>query len=157
RDTEGDRLVAIELLPPEISNNSERRGRLQNTIVAVAAVSHRNLARPYELASADGQDFIVSELVEGESLDTMLRRERLHRRDLFAFALQIVSALEAVHDAGLVHGGLNGGCVILDAQRRIKVLNCGIARALAIEGEEPAPEIACYCSPEQVEGKELDA
>jgi Tol biopolymer transport system component len=156
RDTQGDRLVAIEMLPAEVSSNPERRRQVEAAVAAAAGVSHPNLARPYELASADGQDFVVSELVEGESLDTMLRRERLHRRDLFGFALQIAEALEAVHTAGLVHGGLNGGSVVLDAQRRIKVLNCGIARALAVQGEEPAPEIACYCSPEQVEGKELD-
>jgi len=156
RDTQGDRLVAICALPPTLSSNAERRRRVQEAIAAAAGVSHLNLARIYELASADGQDFIVSELVEGESLDTILARGRLHRPDLFDFARQIASALEAVHAAGLVHGGLRENCVILDTQRRIKVLDCGIARALAMEGEELAPEVVCWYSPEQVQGKELD-
>ncbi len=156
RDTQGDRLVAICPLSPEVSSNPERRRRIQQAVAAAAGISHPNLARFHELASVDGQDFIVSELVEGESLDTILQRERLHRSDLFDFARQIADALEAAHAAGLAHGGLRESCVVLDAQRRIKILDCGLARALAMEGEEAAPEIACYYSPEQVEGKELD-
>jgi serine/threonine protein kinase len=73
RDTQGDRLVAICALPPKLSSDPERRRRVQEAVIAAAGVSHLNLARIYELASADGQDFIVSELVEGESLDTILR------------------------------------------------------------------------------------
>ncbi len=156
RDTEAGRLVAINTLPPEVAKSPERLRRIQDAVSAAASVSHPNLARPFELVSADGQDFIVSELVEGESLDTFLRRERLHRRDLFGFARQIAAALDAVHRAGLVHGGLQGSSVVLDSQRRIRVLDCGLARALAVEGDEPSPETACYYSPEQVEGKELD-
>jgi Tol biopolymer transport system component len=156
RDTQGDRLVAIGALPPDLSNDPERRRRLEQAVAAAANVSHPNLASLYELASVGGQDFIVGELVEGESLDTLLRQGRLHRRDLFDFARQIASALEAVHAAGVVHGGLRESSVVLDAQRRIKVLDCGIARALAKEGDEPAPEIVCWYSPEHVEGKELD-
>jgi Tol biopolymer transport system component len=156
RDTQGDRLVAIGALPPDLANNPERRRRLEQAIAAAASVSHPNLERVYELASVDGQDFIVCELVEGESFDVILRQGRLHRRDLFDFARQIASALEAVHAAGVVHGGLRESCVVLDAQRRIKVLDCGIARALAKEGDEPPPEVVCWYSPEQVEGKELD-
>jgi Tol biopolymer transport system component len=156
RDTQGDCLVAIGALPPEVSSNPERRRRIQEAVAAAAGVRHPNLARLYELVSADGQDFIVSELVEGESLDTILRRGRLHRPDLFDFARQIAGALEAAHAAGVVHGGLRESSIVLDAQRRIKVLDCGLARALATEGEEPAPEIVCCYSPEQVEGKDLD-
>jgi eukaryotic-like serine/threonine-protein kinase len=156
RDTETNRLVAIKALAPAVTGNPEQRRRIQEAVTAAAAISHPNLARTYELASADGQDFIVSELVEGDSLDVILRRERLHRRDLFSFARQIAASLEAAHAAGVIDGGLHDGCVVLDAQRRIKVLNYGLARALAIEGEELPLGIACYCSPEQVEGHELD-
>ncbi len=157
RDREASGFVSIRQLAPGVTANPDQRRRIQEAVAAVSGVSQPNLARLYEFASADNQDFIVGELVEGESLDTILRRERLHRRDLFEFARQIAGALEALHSAGLIHGGLNSARVVLDAQRRIKVLDAGVAPLLRIEGEELPPEIACFCSPEQVEGEELDA
>jgi Tol biopolymer transport system component len=129
---------------------------MKDTVAALARVSHPNLARVYELAEADGQLLLITELVDGETLDSILKRERLHRHDLFSFARQIAGALEAAHAAGVIHGGLHGGVVTLDSQRRIKVLDCGVARVLAMGGEELPVDIACYGSPEQVEGKELD-
>src|SRR5262249_29317686 len=83
RDNETDRLVALRFLP---RGGPERKRRIQETIAAVASVSHPNLAGLFELGTDDEQDFIVTELVEGETLDSILKRERLHRRDLFSFA-----------------------------------------------------------------------
>jgi eukaryotic-like serine/threonine-protein kinase len=153
RDPESERLVALRSLPP---CDAQRKQRVQDAVAAVSGIIHPNLARVFEFVDADGKQFLVTELVEGESLDSILKRERLHRRDLFSFARQIVAALDAAHAAGVIHGGLVDRVVILDAQRHIKVLDCGLARALAVDGEELSPEIACYCSPEQVEGNQLD-
>ncbi len=156
RDTQTGGLFALKTLPAALTADPERRRRIQEAVTAAAAVSHPNLAHTYELDTADGVDFLVSELVEGEPLDQILRRERLHRRDLYSFARQIVAALGAAHEAGLVHGGLCGACILLDRQRRIKVLDCGLSRALRVSEDDTPPDIACYFSPEQVEGEELD-
>src|SRR5258706_407883 len=121
RDPESERLVALKPLPPL---DPERKERLQAAVAAAAGIVHPNLARVFEFVEADDKEFLVTELVEGESFDSILQRERLHRRDLFSFARQIVAALEAAHAAGVIHGGLGGGVVMLDAQRRIKVLDC---------------------------------
>jgi len=102
RDTETDRLVALKFLPP---GDPERKRRIQDAVAAVASVSHPNLARLFELVEAEEQDFLVTELVEGEPLDSILRRERLHRRLLFSFARQIAAALEAANACGVIHGG----------------------------------------------------
>ncbi len=155
-DTESGRMVSIRALAPELTATAEKRQRLQEAVAAALSINHPNLARIYEFFSAEGQDFIVSELVEGDTLDKLLRSERLHRRDLFSFARQIVGALDAVHEAGLVHAGLNGANLVLDAQRRIRILDCNLARFLRIDNEELPTEIACFCSPEQVEGDPLD-
>jgi Tol biopolymer transport system component len=153
RDTTADRLVALRLLAP---CDPGRRQRIQDAVAAAVGLNHPNLARVFEFGQADGQDFLATELVEGERLDSMLKRARLHRRDLFLFARQIAGALEAAHAAGVIHGQLHDGAVFLDAQGRIKILDCGLARALEVDGEELPVETACYFSPERVEGKELD-
>src|SRR6266567_8420869 len=94
RDPESERLFALRSLPPL---DSGRKQRLQDAVAAVASIVHPNLARVFEFVEADGKQFLVTELVEGESFDSILKRERLHRRDLFSFSRQIVAALDAAH------------------------------------------------------------
>src|SRR5438445_5718490 len=79
RDKDADRLVALRVVEP---CSPERAQRIRQAVAGAAALSHPNLARVYEFAESDGQRFLVTELVEGESLDSILKRERLHRRDL---------------------------------------------------------------------------
>src|SRR5262249_56780757 len=99
RDPDTERLVALRSLPP---CDSERKQGLRDLVTAVSGIIHPTLARVFEFVEADDKEFLVTELVEGESFDSILKRERLHRRDLFSFARQIVAALGAAHAAGLI-------------------------------------------------------
>jgi len=171
RDSKLKRDVAIKLLPEDVAGDPERLARLQREAELLAALNHPNIAAIHNLEEHDGAHFLVLELVEGETLDARLGRGALPVDEALDLCGQIAEALEAAHDAGIIHRDLKPANVIVTAAGRAKVLDFGIAKALAGSARAAAATskptaltgtgmilgTAPYISPEQVRGQPVDA
>jgi eukaryotic-like serine/threonine-protein kinase len=160
RDTRLRREVALKILPEEVSGDASRRARFEREARAVAALNHPNIVAVYDV----GDDYMVCELVEGETL----RRARFGLRKGLDIAAQIASGLAAAHAAGIVHRDLKPDNVLVTKDGRAKILDFGLARirppqAAAADATvtlrtEPGVVMGTvgYMSPEQVRGFEAD-
>ena len=162
------REVAIKALADEIQGDSAGFRRLEREARALANLNHPNVATIYGFEVLDGTPYLVLELVEGESLHERLSRGRLRLREAIDVARQVAAGLEEAHRKGVVHRDLKPSNVMLGADRRVMLLDFGIAKAVARDGEGPdgtytrtAPGAvlgtAPYMSPEQIRGDEVDA
>ena len=170
RDPRLGRNLAVKVLPHEVAMDLSRRQRFELEARAVAALNHPNIVAIYDIGSADGVDFIVSELVEGETLRATIKQGPLPLRKTLEVAVQIADGLAAAHAAGIVHRDLKLENVMLTPQGRVKILDFGLAKSMV---RLPAPGDAtqsmnftqpgtiigtvAYMSPEQAAGvAELD-
>jgi len=175
RDTRLDREVAIKVLPEALARDAERIARFQREAKLLASLNHPNIAAIYGFEEADGKNFLVLELVEGETLADSLQRGALSVEDTLDVGKQIAEALEAAHDKGVIHRDLKPANVKVSPEGKVKVLDFGLAKALTggDEGSQSetanSPTItanftrpgvilgtAAYMSPEQARGKPLD-
>jgi eukaryotic-like serine/threonine-protein kinase len=180
RDTHLDRFVAIKVLPPEKVADAERKRRFVQEAKSASALNHPNIITIHDIASDNGIDFIAMEYVPGKSLNQVITRKGLPLAEVLKYAVQIADALATAHAAGIIHRDLKPGNVMVSgAPARsgfIKVLDFGLAKltdtANSPDGEftgsmhqEGAPVSAegaivgtvSYMSPEQAEGKKVDA
>jgi eukaryotic-like serine/threonine-protein kinase len=162
RDPRLGRDVALKILPAEFARDSSRRARFEQEARVVAALSHPNIVAVYDV----GDGYIVSELVDGETL----RAANLGLRKTLDVAEQIAGGLSAAHAAGIVHRDLKPDNVLVTKEGRAKILDFGLARirqnVAAATGEtrtatvrtEPGVVMGtvAYMSPEQVRGLEAD-
>jgi serine/threonine protein kinase len=176
RDTHLDRFVAIKVLPPEKVADPERKRRFVQEAKAASALNHPNIITIHDITQQSGIDFIVMEFVPGKTLDELIPRKggalgaRLNKA--LKVAVQIADALAAAHAAGIIHRDLKPGNVMLTEDGRVKVLDFGLAKLTEIApfGEDeptrtlkPATEegailgTVAYMSPEQAQGKKVDA
>ena len=103
RDTRLKRDVAIKILPEEFSSDAHRVSRFQREAEVLASLNHPNIATIYDLQEANGSRFLILELVEGETLADRIARGPIPVDEAMAIAKQIVEALEAAHERGIVH------------------------------------------------------
>ena len=163
------RRVALKFLPPGVENDRAWLARFQREAEALASVSHPNIAAIHGLAEADAQRCLVLEYVDGESLESRIRRGPLPVAEAVAVCSQIADALESAHGRGIIPRDLNPGNIKITADGRVKLLDFGIAKALAgppgpgmSEGvrELSHPGVvlgtARYMSPEQAAGRPVD-
>ena len=170
-DTRLGRRVAIKILPRDQIADAERKKRFLQEARAASALNHPNIVTLHDIASDSGVDYLVMELVEGESLDKLMH-QRLLVSEALNYAHQIAVGLAAAHAAGIVHRDIKPGNVIVTADSQVKILDFGLAklteRFASNAGEtvkkEPAlTEVGtlmgtvAYMSPEQVAAKSLDA
>ena len=175
-DTHLDRPVAIKVLPPGKVADPERRGRFVQEAKAASALRHPNIVVIHDIASDRGLDFMVMELVEGQSLDEIVGRRGLKLNEALGFAVQIADGLAKAHAAGIVHRDLKPTNVMVTADGLVKILDFGLAKltedipaagfgaTMTLDaGGRPRTEegyilgTAAYMSPEQAEGKRVDA
>jgi serine/threonine protein kinase/Tol biopolymer transport system component len=172
RDARLNRDVAIKVIHPAESANPNALPRFEQEARALAALNHPNLLAIYDIGVEGGSPYIVSELLEGETLRKRLTRERLSYRRALDFAQQIVRALVAAHEKGIVHRDLKPENIFLTDDGRVKVLDFGLAKL--IEPERPAESSSddtetlvrteagkivgtvAYMSPEQLRGQNVD-
>ena len=168
RDTHLDRLVAIKVLPPEKLAEQERKQRFLREAKAASSLNHPNIITVHEVANEDGLDFIVMELVAGKPLSHLIGRKGLKLGDTLKYGAQIADALATVHAVGIIHRDLKPGNIMVTESGLVKVLDFGLAKMEAIgplaatqttkQTEEGAiVGTIAYMSPEQAEGKKLDA
>jgi serine/threonine-protein kinase len=172
-DTNLHRHVAIKVLPDEFAQDAERLARFQREAQVLASLNHPNIATLYGLEESSGKRFIVMELVEGQTLAHRLLKGPLSVEEALEVCRQIGEGLEAAHEKGVVHRDLKPGNVMITADDKVKILDFGLAKALAGDSHPPdathSPTIteamtrpgvimgtAAYMSPEQARGKPVD-
>ena len=171
-DTHLDRPVSIKILPPERVADPDRRRRFQQEAKAASALNHSNIVHIYDIASADGIEFIAMEFVDGQTLAELIGAKRLKTRDTVRYAAQIADALAAAHARGIVHRDIKPSNIMVNERGQVKVLDFGIAKLLDQAEDDPANATrttplrteegtivgsVAYMSPEQAEGRAVDA
>src|SRR6266568_182442 len=169
RDTRLNRDVAIKVMPGLYSTDADRLRRFEQEAQAAAALNHPNILVVYHMGIFDGAPYIVSELLEGETLRERLKRSPLSVRKVIEYGAQIARGLAAAHEKGIIHRDLKPENLFLTKDGQVKILDFGLARLLEIkqlEFTKPAHEAQTvagmllgtvgYMSPEQVRGEPAD-
>ncbi len=172
RDTRLERTVAVKVLPSQMSASPEVRQRFEREAKTISQLSHPHICAVHDVGSQGGVEYLVMEYLEGQTLRDKLAAGPLPSEDLLRFGRQIAQALDAAHRRAIVHRDLKPANVML-TRSGVKLLDFGLARALAPTSEEHLTQAATaasgltqdgfilgtvgYMSPEQAEGKEIDA
>lgn len=172
RDEKLNRDVAIKVLPVAFSQDSERLLRFEQEAQAAGSLNHPNILSVYDVAMHNGSPYVVSELLEGESLRDRMVGAALPQRKAIEYALQIVHGLAAAHEKGIVHRDLKPDNLFLTRDDRVKILDFGLAKLIQSADEHkaqtdvPTRKIRTdpgtvmgtvgYMSPEQVRGQQVD-
>ncbi|MFN0151714.1 MAG: serine/threonine-protein kinase, partial [bacterium] len=175
-DTSLGREVAIKLLPESFAENAERVARFEREAKVLASLNHPGIAAIYGLHVSEGRRFLAMEYAPGEDLAQRLLRGAVPLDETIEIGRGIAEAVEAAHEQGIVHRDLKPANVKVGPDGRVKVLDFGLAKALAPEGgaslgsassllptvTSPATMAgvvlgtAAYMSPEQARGKPID-
>ncbi len=173
RDTRLDRTVAVKVLPQHLANTPVARQRFEREARAVSALNHPHICTLFDVGSQDSTNYIVMEYLEGETLAARLEKGALPLEQVLRTGIEMADALDKAHRAGIIHRDLKPGNIML-TKSGAKLLDFGLAKASPplAPGEGPTASATRttpvtqqgiivgtfqYMSPEQVEGKELDA
>ena len=166
RDERLGRDVALKLLPQAALSDEPSRARFRREAMALSRLNHPNIATVHDFDSQDGYDFLVMELVEGETLAQKLTRGAATEGETIALGIQIAEALEEAHERGVVHRDLKPANIMVGPKGRVKVLDFGLARLLRSDDVVETVSISAtgtwsgtlpYMPPEQLEGETSDA
>src|SRR6516164_4001722 len=130
KDTKLGREVAVKILPATFTSDPERVARFRREAQVLASLNHPNIAQIYDLEEANGTQFLVLELVDGESLDRRIARGRVPVVEALGIGKQIAEALEAAHEKGIIHRDLKPANIALTNDGSVKVLDFGLAKAV---------------------------
>lgn len=168
-DTRLDREVAIKVLPASLASDPDRLRRFEQEARAAAALNHPNILSVYQMATHDSISYLVSELLEGETLRERLRRGPLPFRKAVDYAVQIAHGLAAPHEKGIIHRDLKPDNLFVTKDGRVKILDFGLAKVgqtkepsnlevTVTQGTDPGMVMGTigYMAPEQVRGKTAD-
>ena len=180
RDTHLDRSIALKVLPSSLVSDPDRKSRLAQEARAASALNHPNIVTIYDIGSEgpenDRVDFIAMEFVQGKTLDRLIPRKGLKLTDTLRYAIQISDAIAAAHANGIIHRDLKPANLMVTDQGLVKVLDFGLAKvedASTADAFAPTESVhlapsplteegailgtVAYMSPEQAEGKRVDA
>ena len=133
KDQKLGRDVAIKVLPEEFAQDADRVARFQREAKLLASLNHPNIAAIHGLEESGGTNFLVLELVEGETLADQIKRGPIPVEESLKLALQIAEALEAAHEKGVIHRDLKPANIKVTPEGKVKVLDFGLAKAFAGE------------------------
>jgi serine/threonine protein kinase/Tol biopolymer transport system component len=182
RDTRLDRQVAIKVLAAHLSSSPELKQRMEREARAISSLNHPHICQLYDIGSQDGTDYLVMELLEGETVAERLRKGALPLNEVLKVGAEVADALQVAHRAGIVHRDLKPVNIML-TKSGAKLTDFGLAKpfgmtptasgaapsftaAATLTGLSPASPLTTagsivgtiqYMSPEQIEGKEADA
>jgi eukaryotic-like serine/threonine-protein kinase len=167
RDTHSGRMVAVKVLASAMTSDSTRVARFLNEARTTALITHPNIVAVLEVGADGGRPFVVSELLEGQTLRALLRKGPLPAVTAMAYALEIANGLVAAHHLGVIHRDLKPENVFVTAGGHLKILDFGLARcgheALCVANDDakstqPGTILGTvgYMSPEQVRGGTAD-
>jgi eukaryotic-like serine/threonine-protein kinase len=171
RDPRLGRDVAIKVLPASLSADPGRLQRFEQEARSASALNHPNILVVYDIGTHNGAPYLVTELLEGETLRARLHDSALPLRKSLEYAIQVGQGLAAAHEKGIVHRDLKPDNIFLCRDGRSKILDFGLAKLVAPESDDatvtrlqsPCTEegmvmgTAGYMSPEQVRGQKADA
>ncbi len=174
RDPRLSRDVAIKVLPASFSNDPDRLRRFEQEARAAGVLNHPNVTAVYDIGTVDGAPYVVSELLEGETLRSRLAGGALAPRRAVDYAIQIANGLSAAHEKGIVHRDLKPENLFVTRDGRVKILDFGLAKLTQPDAANPQTNIPTapvagatepgvvlgtlgYMSPEQVRGRPADA
>jgi Tol biopolymer transport system component len=172
RDPRIGRDVAVKVLPASFSSDADRLKRFEQEARAAGLLNHPNITAVYDVGTQDGSPYVVTELLEGETLRSRLAVGALPARKAIDYAIQIARGLAAAHEKGIVHRDLKPENLFVTKDGRVKILDFGLAKLKPTEGAaggetnlptgslgtEPGLVLGTmgYMSPEQVRGKPAD-
>ena len=174
RDSKLGRDVAIKALPKDFGKDAIRLERFEREARALASLNHTNVCAIYGFEEQDGQQFLILEYVEGETLEERFARGRLSVDEALDIAIQIAAGVAAAHDAGVIHRDLKPGNIVIGAGGRVKVLDFGLAKPVGDSagtngaGHDAVTRVTpntilgtilgtpAYMSPEQACGRAVD-
>jgi serine/threonine protein kinase len=176
KDTRLDREVAVKILPADFASNPQLKARFEREAKTISQLSHPNVCSLFDVGSEAGTDYLVMELIDGESLGDRLQKGPLGIESVLKHGIEIASALDAAHRQGIVHRDLKPGNVML-TKAGAKLLDFGLAKAgPLVSGTASESRLAesptvyrplteqgmilgtfQYMAPEQLEGLEADA
>src|SRR3954452_18997294 len=142
RDTHLERFVALKTLAAEKLADPERKRRAVQEAKAASALNHANIVHIYDIAEADGVQFISMEYVPGKTLDQLIGRKGLRLSDALRYAVQIADALAQAHSAGIIHRDLKPSNVIVGENGNVKVLDFGLAKLTEAKGVDTEETVA---------------
>ena len=171
QDTKLDRKVALKILPPEFAEDADRMSRFVREAKSASALNHPNIITIHEIGESDGTHFIATEFIDGKTLNDYKKANPLNYKSALEIVIQVASALDEAHSAGIVHRDIKPDNVMIRSNGLAKILDFGIAKlstpktineedATAIKGGTSPGMIigtANYMSPEQAKGKVVDA
>ena len=172
KDPRLGREVAIKVLPASFSADADRLRRFEQEARAAGVLNHPNITAVHDIGTHENAPYVVQELLEGETLRSVLSGGRLPQRKTIDYSLQIVHGLAAAHEKGIVHRDLKPENIFVTNDGRVKILDFGLAKLTHTEergqatnlptataGTEPGVVMGTlgYMSPEQVRGKPADA
>ena len=175
RDTRLDRSVAIKVLPPHLAEDTELRRRFEREARVISSLSHPHICTLFDIGQHEGVEFLVMELLEGETLAERLRRGPMPAEQVLTIGIEIADALEKAHKqgSGIVHRDLKPANIML-TKAGAKLLDFGLAKYTVSAAQEAVRSTLAigdsnitskgeivgtfqYMAPEQLEGKEADA
>ena len=173
RDTRLGRDVAVKVLPSDLAHDADRLARFEREAQAVAALNHPNIVALHDVGTHDGSPFVVTELLEGETLRQLLLKGNLPPHNAVEFGIEIAHGLAAAHAKGIVHRDLKPANVFVTSDGVVKLLDFGLAKlvepetAVTPDGTTVAKELSTergvvmgtmgYTSPEQLRSEAADA
>jgi serine/threonine protein kinase/Tol biopolymer transport system component len=172
RDTQLGRDVAVKVLPTTVSTDPDRLRRFEQEACAASALNHPNILIVHDIGAHDDTTYVVSELLEGETLRNRISGTPLAQRRAIDYALQIANGLAAAHAKGIIHRDLKPDNVFVTNDGRVKILDFGLAKLTQLDGDQAAqtdiptrrvdtdPGLVMgtvgYMSPEQLKGRPAD-
>jgi len=172
RDTRLGRDVAVKVLTESFAHDPERLRRFEQEARSVAALNHPNIVGLYDIGAQNGRPYLVSELLEGQSLRQVLEGGALSARKAGDYAVQVASGLAAAHEKGIIHRDLKPENIFITKEGRAKILDFGLAKLTQATSAQTSAEVltvtssptqagvvmgtAGYMSPEQVRGEAID-
>ena len=160
QDTKLDRIVALKFLPSNLIINAADKARFIQEAKAAAALNHPNVCTIHEINDESENPFIVMEYVEGKTLSDHLREVQNLPEVAVSYAIQIAKALQEAHDKGIIHRDIKSENIMLTSTDQIKVMDFGLAKlrgSARLTTTTGTAGTLAYSSPEQVQGKEVDA
>jgi len=159
-----DRMVAIKVLPPGLLEGAAALDRFQREALSLSRMNHPNIAAVYEVGSENGVDYLVTEDIQGITLEERNQSGPPPIAEVLLLAIQMCAGLAAAHERGIVHRDLKPGNMRLTPDGRLKILDFGLVELVAIpsQAESPVPQAQemsaaiAYMAPEQLQGQPAD-
>jgi serine/threonine protein kinase len=168
RDTRLGRDVALKILPTTFATDQHRLRRFEQEARAAASLNHPNIVAVYDVGATNGVPYVVSELLEGQTLRQVLRGGTLTTRKAVDYGAQIATGLGAAHEKGIIHRDIKPENIFVTTDGRVKILDFGLAKVTDVEPSDgtrptmtqtdPGTIVGTvgYMSPEQVRGEPVD-